>query len=98
MQLTLKGVDMKITKDQFEALTEAQMKWSGETDWLSQKDRFEDTICWSHKFIYWAENYASVLLATEYLRQNRWDYSISFDNAISQYCFTTNYAGSWVNA
>jgi hypothetical protein len=89
---------MRITKNQFEGLTEAQMEWAGETDWLSQKDRFEDLICWSHKFIYWVENYASVILATEYLRQNRFDYSISFDNAMSQYCFTTDYAGSWVNA
>lgn len=89
---------MKITKNQFEGLTEVQMEWAGNADWLQQKDRFEDSICWSHQFIYWVENYASVVLATEYLRQNRWDYSISYDNAMAQYCFTTNYAGSWVNA
>jgi hypothetical protein len=76
---------MKLTKNQFEGLTEAQMEWGTNTDWLQQ-------------FIYWVENYASVVLATEYLRQNRWDYSISFDNALGQYCFTTNYAGSWVYA
>jgi hypothetical protein len=46
---------MKLTKNQFEGLTEAQMEWGTNTDWLQQKDRFED-------------------------------------------CFTTNYAGSWVNA
>ncbi len=37
---------------------------------LKQKDRFEDTICWSHLFIYWVDNYASVILATEFLKQN----------------------------
>ena len=89
---------MKLTKNQFEGLTEAQMEWGTNTDWLQQKDRFEDSICWSHQFIYWVENYASALLATEYLRQNRFDYSISYDNAMGEYCFTTNYAGSWVYA
>jgi hypothetical protein len=89
---------MKLSKNQFEGLTEAQMEWAGNTEWSSQRDRFEDTICWSHKFIYWVENYASVILATEFLKQNRYDYSISYDNAMGQYCFTSNYAGSWVNA
>ena len=89
---------MKLTKNQFEGLTEAQMEWGTNTEWLQQKDRFEDTICWSHQFIYWVENYASVVLATEFLKQNRFDYSISYDNAMGQYCFTTNCAGSWVYA
>jgi hypothetical protein len=89
---------MKLTKNQFEGLTEAQMEWGTNTEWLQQKGRFEDTICWSHQFIYWVENYASVILATEFLKQNRYDYSISYDNAMGQYCFTSNYAGSWVNA
>lgn len=89
---------MKITKNQFEGLTQCQMEWATESDWLKQKDRFEDTICWSHLFIYWVENYASVILATEFLKQNKYDFSISFDNAVGQYCFTTDYAGSWVSA
>ncbi len=96
MQLTLEGVNMKISKNQFEGLTEAQMQWAGEADWLTQKDRFEDTICWSHKYIYWVENYASAVLATMFLQQNKYNYSISYDNAMDQYCFTTDYAGSWV--
>lgn len=93
---------MKITKNQFEALTDAQMEWLGsglhQSDWLSQIDRFESTICLSHKFIYWVENYASIILATEFLKQNKYDFSVSFDNAIGQFCFTTDYAGSWVSA
>jgi len=93
---------MKLTPNQFEGLTQCQMEWATESDWLKQKDRFEDTICWSHLFIYWVDNYASVILATEFLKQNKWDYSISFDisfdNAVGQYCFTTNYRGSWVYA
>jgi hypothetical protein len=89
---------MKLTKNNFEGLTQAQMEWANETDWLKQKYRFEYSICWSHKYIYLLVTYSSFILATEYLRQNRFDYSISYDNAISQYCFTTDYAGSWVNA
>jgi hypothetical protein len=87
---------MKISKNQFEGLTSAQMQWADEADWLSQADRFEDTICWSHKFIYWVENYASIVLATEFLKQNRYNFSVSYDNALAQYCFTTDYAGAWV--
>ena len=89
---------MKLTKHDFERLTEVQMEWVGSDGWIDKKDRFEDTINWSHKFIYWVENYASALLATEYLNQKGYDFSISFDEAMSQYCFTTDYAGSWVNA
>jgi len=87
---------MKISKNQFEGLTSAQMQWADEQDWLSQADRFEDTICWSHKFIYWVENYASIVLAIEFLKQNRYNFSVSYDNALAQYCFTTDYAGAWV--
>ena len=89
---------MKLTKHDFERLTEVQMEWVGSDGWIDKKDRFEDTINWSHKFIYWVENYASALLATEYLNQKGYDFSISFDEAMSQYCFTTDYAGSWVSA
>jgi hypothetical protein len=89
---------MKLTKHDFERLTEVQMEWVGSDGWIDKKDRFEDTINWSHKFIYWVENYASALLATEYLNQKGYDFSISYDEAMTQYCFTTDYAGSWVNA
>ncbi len=34
----------------------------------------------------------------EGLTEAQYDYSISFDNAVGQYCFTTNYRGSWVYA
>ena len=87
---------MKISKNQFEGLTTAQMQWADEPDWIKQANRFEDTICWSHKFIYWVENYASIVLVTEFLKQNRFNYSVSYDNALDQYCFTTDYASAWV--
>ena len=89
---------MKLTKHDFERLTEVQMEWVGNDGWIDKKDRFEDTINWSHKFIYWVENYASALLATEYLNQKGYDFSISYDEAMTQYCFTTYYSGSWVSA
>ena len=89
---------MKLTERDFERLTESQMEWSTNKSWTSQKDRFEDTVDWSHKFIYWVENYASALLATQYLTQKGFNFSIGFDEAMMQYVFTTDYAGSWVNA
>lgn len=89
---------MKLTERDFNRLIETAMEWKSETGWIDKKDRFEDTINWSHKFIYWVENYASALLATEYLNQKGYDFSISYDEAMSQYCFTTDYAGLWVSA
>jgi hypothetical protein len=89
---------MKLTANDFERLTETQMEWNTETDWKEQAHRFEDTINWSHKFIFWTENYAATLLATEYLTQQGFDYSISYDEAMNQYCFTTDYSGSWYGA
>ena len=89
---------MKLTKHDFERLTETQMEWVGNDGWIDQKDRFEDTLNWSHKFIYWVENYASALLATEYLNQKGYDFSIGFDESMMQYCFTTDYEGYWVHA
>ena len=89
---------MKLTADNFERLTECQMEFSSETDWIKQADRFVDGVNWSHSYIYWVENYASALLATQYLTQKGFDFSIGFDEAMMQYVFTTDYAGSWVNA
>ena len=89
---------MNLTERDFNRLIETAMEWKSETGWIDKKDRFEDTINWSHKFIYWVENYASALLATEYLNQKGYDFSISYDEAMTQYCFTTDYAGSWVSA
>jgi hypothetical protein len=95
---TKSGERMKLTANDFERLTETQMEWNSLIDWKEQADRFEDTINWNHKFIFWTENYASALLATEYLTQQGFSYSISYDEAVSQYCFTTDYSGSWYGA
>jgi hypothetical protein len=89
---------MKLTANDFDRLTETQMEWNSLTDWKEQADRFEDTINWNHKFIYWTENYASTLLACEYLAQQGDSYSVSYDEAVNQYCFTTDYSGSWYGA
>ena len=89
---------MKLTADNFERLTECQMEFSSETDWIKQADRFLDGVNWSHSYIYWVENYPAALLACEYLTQIGFDSQISYDNGLDQYVFTTNYAGSWVNA
>jgi hypothetical protein len=89
---------MKLTAKDFERLTECQMEFSSETDWIQQSERFVDGVNWNHAFIYWTENYSAALLACEYLNQNGFDSQISWDESIQQYCFTTNYAGSWVNA
>lgn len=89
---------IKLTAKDFERLTETQMEWNSLTDWKEQSHRFEDGINWNHKFIYWTENYASALLACRYLAQEGYGFTISYDEAVSQYCFTTDYSGSWYNS
>jgi hypothetical protein len=89
---------MKLKAIDFERLTECQMEFNAVADWQSQSARFVDGLNWNHAFIYWCENYASTLLACQYLEQKGFSYEISWDDAIQQYCFTTDYAGSWVKA
>jgi hypothetical protein len=79
---------MKLTADNFERLTECQMEFSSETDWIKQADRFVDGVNWSHSYIYWVENYPAALLACEYLTQIGFDSQISYDNGLDQYVFT----------
>lgn len=88
----------KLTAIDFERLTTTQMEWNSETDWKEQSHRFDETINWNHQFIFWCDSYAAVLLATEYLTQQGFDYSISYDYGVRDYCFTTNYSGSWYGA
>jgi hypothetical protein len=89
---------MKLTAKDFERLTDTQMEFKANAGWKDKADRFTDGLDWAHEFIYWAESYASVLLACSYLYQEGFTAAISYDEAVDQYCFTTNYAGSWVNA
>jgi len=89
---------MKLTAKDFERLTEVQMEFNSNAGWKDQADRFVDGLDWNHAFIYWTENYASALLACSYLKQMGFDYAISWDEAGEQYCFTTNFVGSWVTA
>ena len=91
------GLQMKLTSKDFERLTDCQMEFAA-VDWKKQADRFTDDLDWSHKFIYWTENYLAALFACEYLTSIGFDSNISWDEGGMQYCFTTNYAGSWVNA
>ena len=88
---------MNLTFIDFEMLTENQMQFKG-IDWEAQIDRFDQAPNFEHEYIYWVENSAALVLATKYLQQQGHDYQINYDLRFDQPIFTTNFAGSWVNA
>jgi hypothetical protein len=87
---------MKVTAQDFERLTSCQMEFAGNDGWVKQILRFDEEINWKHKFIYWVDTYVSALVAVQYLVDQKFDYSISFDVATGDWVITTDYAGSWV--
>ncbi len=87
---------MKITAQDFERLTTCQMEFAGNDGWVEQINRFDEEINWKHKFIYWVDTYVSALVAVQYLVDQKFDYSISYDEATADWVITTDYAGSWV--
>lgn len=87
---------MKITAQDFERLTTCQMEFAGNDGWVEQINRFDEEINWKHQFIYWVDTYVSALVAVQYLVDQKFDYSISYDEATADWVITTDYAGSWV--
>jgi hypothetical protein len=88
---------MNLTFIDFEMLTENQMQFKG-IDWEAQTDRFDQAPNFEHEYIYWVENSAALVLATKYLQQQGYEFQINYDLRFDQPIFTTNFAGSWVNA
>jgi hypothetical protein len=88
---------MNLTFADFELLIENQMQFKG-NEWELQIYRFGETPNFEHEYIYWVENNASLVLAIKYLQQQGYEYQINYDLRYDQPIFTTNFAGSWVNA
>ena len=88
--------NVKINPLDFERLTESQMQFKGQ-NWEIQQHRFDQEMNFNHEYIFWVENYASLVLATHFLDQVGHSYSIAYDDAVELYCFTTDYASTWNN-
>jgi hypothetical protein len=86
--------NVKLNALDFERLTESQMEFKG-NDWEVQEYRFDQPMNYKHDFIYWVENYASMVLATHYLDSIGHGYAICYDSAVEMYCFTTDYPSGW---
>jgi len=77
----------------FERLNETSMEWNKET-WFEQAnlDRFIDgRIDFSHQYIYWFENYVSLMAARNILEMFGEQYSEIFDTVTEQWCMTSTY-------
>jgi hypothetical protein len=83
----------------FERLHETSMEWTQET-WLDQtnEQRFTDgKIDFDHRYIYWFENYASLIAARNILDTLGEDYSEIYDTSLDQWCLTSTYQDlSWL--
>lgn len=77
----------------FERLTEISMEWNEKT-WFEQakEGRFEGRITFHHRYIYWFENYASLILARDILIDFKEDYCEMFDTATEEWVMTSSYA------
>lgn len=86
---------LKLNALDFERLTESQMEFKG-ANWEIQEYRFDQPMNFNHKYIYWVENYASLVLATHFVvYEAKCDFSMAYDEAVEMYCFTTDYPSSW---
>ena len=79
----------------FERLHETSMEWTEET-WLEQvkQERFTSscgTFDFSHRYIYWFENYVSLMAARNVLELMGENYSELYDTATEQWCMTSTY-------
>ena len=76
----------------FERLNETSMRWEEETWGQQVKDgRFEGKINWSHDYIYWFDNYATLMQAREILQMFGESYVEIFDDYLGQWCITSTY-------
>jgi hypothetical protein len=93
---------MKLTAQDFERLYEISAPWdiAFNADPLRFdglfKEGYEPEV--GQHVMFWFENYASCLLATQYLDQVKEDYTISHDEAMLQWTICTTYQASWANA
>jgi hypothetical protein len=79
----------------FEALHETSMEWTQEI-WAEQvkEERFvssSGTFDFNHKYIYWYENYVSLMAARNILKKLDEGYAVLRDETTGQWCMTSTY-------
>lgn len=82
----------------FDRLNQTSMQWTQEI-WGDQihEGRFTSPIStwdFNHKYIYWFENYVSLMAARNILKQLDADYAILSDEATGQWCITSTYGSA----
>jgi hypothetical protein len=85
---------MRITEKDFEALTNTSMEWS-KTDWSEMAWRFEFDAVPDQGFIFWVDNYASLLFCRQFCEERGHTFTASFDEGGEDWCFITDYAATW---
>ena len=95
----MKTINQELAQD-FERLYETSMRWTQEI-WGEQiqDGRFVSdigTLDFNHSFIYWFDNYASLIAARSILYIMNEKYAVISDEATGQWCMTSTYAsGVW---
>lgn len=77
----------------FERLNDTSMRWESAT-WMEQvnEGRFiAGEINWDHEYIYWFDNYTSLMTARELLKQFGEDFSVLFDDNAGEWCMTSTF-------
>ena len=88
---------MKITEKDFEALTNTSMEWTKE-DWSEQEFRFDFEASPESGFIFWVDDYASLMFCRQFCEERGFTFTSSFDEATEDWCFISNYAATWAVA
>jgi hypothetical protein len=90
----MKTINQEIEQD-FERLHETSMQWTEEIWGEQVNDRrfiaYDSPIDFSHSYIYWYENYASLISARSILYIMNEKYAVLSDEATGQWCMTSTY-------
>ena len=81
---------MQISAQDFENLFETTMEWDLEL-WKDQEARFDFPREVAKGYIYWVENYATMMFCREFLVTHGHSYFPSFDEALEQWAFISDY-------
>jgi hypothetical protein len=81
---------MTITEKDFENLTSTSMRWARE-NWELQEDRFPGNIRYDWEMAYWFDDFASIILAKNYLEREGIPFQETYDEAIPSPLLLTHY-------